>query len=191
MDSNVVDRRCRCNNSRDSSRVRIVSSVSWCHGMYRENQFPHFSNFPLLASWKSLVVVFIFVPLFFDGDSASTAPSSSSSSPEELVSRAGSRTRPLHRANFPEFKFGQNNNERKRESLFLFFFLYVFRVAIQSCQQSPKMWNPNTCHCGVWYSFLQRSEEFGLFAESVMYVSRVFFTSVKNVFSCLSLWRCI
>ena len=71
----------------------------------------NFSNFPLLASWKSLVVVFIFVPLFFDGDSASTAPSSSSSE-EELVSRAGSRTCPLHRANFPEFKFGQNTNER-------------------------------------------------------------------------------
>ena len=50
----------------------------------------------------------------FDGDSASTAPSSSSSSSssEELVSRAGSRTCPLHRANFPEFKFGQNTNER-------------------------------------------------------------------------------
>ena len=47
MDSNVVDRRCRCNNSRDSSRVRIVSSVSWCHGMYRKS-VPIFPIFPCL-----------------------------------------------------------------------------------------------------------------------------------------------
>ena len=47
MDSNVVDRRSRCNNSRDSSRVRIVSSVSWCHGMYRKS-VPIFPIFPCL-----------------------------------------------------------------------------------------------------------------------------------------------
>ena len=47
MDSNVVDRRCICNNSRDSSRVRIVSSVSWCHGMYRKS-VPIFPIFPCL-----------------------------------------------------------------------------------------------------------------------------------------------
>ena len=51
MDSNVVDRRCRCNNSRDSSRVRIVSSVSWCHGMYRKS-VPTFFQFSLACFLK-------------------------------------------------------------------------------------------------------------------------------------------